>query len=238
MRSSERRKWKNHDEPSPREIREMRERGEWIEDGEEEEDEPISKAPLAFRVLAWASLIAIFFAIGYGATSLVFKWMDGGGRKSPSNLASSQEDTRDMLARARSADEAAASSSVVTFTISIPDGNSFVSRQIQCSAGLREDTMKQTLAAYMDAVKESSMLEPAAQSLNLFQSGDWLYLNMNAKFLDSLSKLGAERSRFLITGMVRTMTDNFAPVSKIKFYIDGKEARDKKPVDLTAAWGI
>jgi hypothetical protein len=237
MRPSERRKWKNNDEPSPREIREMRERGEWMDD--EDEDEPIKKAPLAFRVLAWVSLIAIFFAVGYGATSLVFKWMDGGGgRRSPSNLASSREDAQEMLARARSADEAAALSNVVTCTILIPEGNSFVSRQIQCSAGLREDTMKQALAAYMDAVKESSMLESATQNLNLFQSGDWLYLNMNAKFLDSLNKLGAERSRFLITGMVRTLTDNFAPVSKIKFYIDGKEARDKKPVDLTAAWGI
>jgi hypothetical protein len=235
MRPSERRRWKNNDEPSPREIREMREREEWMDD---EEDEPIKKAPLAFRVLAWVSLILIFFAVGYGATSLVFKWIDGGGRKSPTNLASSQEDARDMLARARSADEAAALSSVVTCTISIPEGNSFVSRQIQCSAGLREDTMKQALAAYMDAVKESNMLESTTQNLNLFQSGDWLYLNMNAKFLDSLNKLGAERSRFLITGMVKTMTDNFAPVSKIKFYIDGKEARDKKPVDLTAAWGI
>ena len=236
MRPSERRKWKNHDEPSPRERREMRERGEWIE---EEDDEPIRKAPLAFRVLAWVSLIAIFFAVGYGATSLVFKWMDGsGGERTPQNLAATQEDAEQLLARARSADEAAVSSNIVTCTLSIPEGNSFVSRQIQCSAGLREDTMKQALAAYMDAVKESSMLDPTALSLNLFQSGDWLYLNMNAKFLESLNKLGAEKSRFLITGMVKTMSDNFAPVSKIKFYIDGKEARDKKPVDLTAAWGI
>jgi hypothetical protein len=42
----------------------------------------------------------------------------------------------------------------------------------------------------------------------------------------------------MLTGMVKTMTDNFAPVNKIKFYVDGKEVRDKKPVDLTAPWGI
>ncbi len=236
MRPSERRKWRSHDEPSPREMREMRERGEWID---EEEDEPIRKAPLAFRMLAWVSLIAIFFAVGYAATSLVFKWMDGdGGRRTPTNLVANQEDAADLIARAKSADETAALSNVVTCTLSIPEGSTFVSRQIQCSAGLREETMKQALSAYMDAVKESSMLDPMAQSLNLFQSGDWLYLNMNAPFLESLNKLGAEKSRFLITGMVRTMSDNFSPVSKIKFYIDGKEVRDKKPVDLTAPWGI
>lgn len=236
MRPSERRKWKNHDEPPPRERRSVRERDEWID---EEEDEPIKKAPFALRLLAWLSLIAIFFGVGYGATSLVFKWMDGGGgQRTPSNLVTSQEDAADLLARARSADETAASDNVETCTLSIPEGSAFVSRQIQCSAGLREDAMKQALSAYMDAVKESSMLDPTAQNLNLFQSGDWLYLNMNAKFLESLNKLGAEKSRFLITGLVRTMSDNFAPVSKIKFYVDGKEVRDKKPVDLTAAWGI
>lgn len=236
MRPSERRKWKDHDEPSPRERREMRERGEWID---EEEDEPIKKAPLAFRLLAWISLLAIFFGVGYGATSLVFKWMDGGGgQRTPANLVASQEDAAALIAQAKSADETATMSNVVTCTLSIPEGSAFVSRQIQCSAGLREETMKQALSAYMDAVKESSMLDPTTQSLNLFQSGDWLYLNMNAPFLESLNKLGAEKSRFLITGMVKTMADNFAPVSKIKFYVDGKEVRDKKPVDLTAAWGI
>ena len=214
----------------------MRERGEWID---EEEDEPIKKAPLAFRLLAWVSLLAIFFGVGYGATSLVFKWMDGGGgQRTPSNLVASQEDAAALIAQAKSADETATMSNVVTCTLSIPEGSAFVSRQIQCSAGLREETMKQALSAYMDAVKESSMLDPTTQSLNLFQSGDWLYLNMNAPFLESLNKLGAEKSRFLITGMVKTMADNFAPVSKIKFYVDGKEVRDKKPVDLTAAWGI
>lgn len=236
MRPSDRRKWKSNDDPSPREIRQMRERGEWVD---EEDVEPVRKAPLVFRMLAWVALIAIFFAVGYGATSLAFKWMDsGGGQKSPANLVATQEDATTLLARAKSADEAAAKESVVTCTIYIPDGKNFVTRQVQCDTGLKEDTMKQALSAYLDALKENSMLDPGAQSLNVFHSGEWLYLNMNKNFLDSLKKLGEERSKFLITGMVRTMSENFAPVVKIKFYVDGKEVRDKKPVDLTAPWGL
>lgn len=229
-------KWSS-EEPSPREIREMRDRGEWMD--EDYDDEPVQKAPLVFRVLAWLSMIAIFFAVGYGATSLAFKWMDSGNRpKHPGNLANTRQDAEELLAKARSEDNLAEREMFVSCTISIPDGTNFVARQVQCNGGLREDTMKQALAAYMDAVKESSMLDPATQNISVFQSGDWLYLNMNKKFHDSLNKLGTDKSKILLTGIVKTMADNFAPVSKVKFYVDGKEVRDKKPVDLSVPWGI
>lgn len=237
MRPSERRKWKRDDEPSPRERREMIERGEWVE--EEDAGDAPKKAPFVFRLLAWASLIVIFFAVGYGATSLLFNWVDGrGAQRTPANLASTPQETERLLAAAKSQDVAAVSEQIVQCTLSIPDGTAFVTRQISCNAGLREDVMKQTLSAYMDAVKENQMLHPAAVNLNIFQSGDWLYLNMNRNFLDSLQSLGAEKARYLLTGLVKTMSDNFAPVSKVKFYVDGKEVLDKKPVDLTMPWSI
>ena len=236
MRPSERRKWHSNDDPSPREIREMRERGEWID---EEEEEQTRKAPLPFRILAWISLIAIFFAVGYGATSLAFKWMDSGSsRKSPPNLVANRQEAENLIARAKSEDSLTESAGFVNCTLSIPEGEGFVTRPIRCTAGLREDTMKQTVAAYMDAVKESRMLDMTAQSLNVFQSGDWLYLNVNKDFHNSLKKLGAEKSKFLLTGLVMTMSENFSPVNKIRFLVDGKETTDKTPVDLTAAWGL
>lgn len=238
--SDSRRRWSsNEDDPSPRELREMRER-ERLSDDYYDEDEPIKKAPLLYRLLAWAALIAIFFAVGYGATSLVFRWMDGkGGTRTPDNLAASAPEAAQVIDRALSADAAQRSSvNTVTCTLFIPDAGAFVSRKIQCPAGLKEDTMKGAIAAYIDALKENSMLDSSVQMLNLFQSGDSLYLNMNGKFFDSLGALGAEGSRYLITGLVRTMSDNFAPVTKVKFFIDGREAPSKKPVDLSEAWSI
>lgn len=237
MRPSDRRKWKSHDdEPSPREKREMRDRGEWVEDYE---DEPRKKAPLIFRLLAWASLIVIFFAVGYGAMSLAFKWMDSGsGQHTPANLVSTPQQAEELLTPALSADVVQRQENSITCTLSIPEGNAFVTRQIQCGAGLREETIKQTLSAYLDAVKETKLLDPVSQNLNLFQSGDWLYLNMNLSFLESLKALGPEKSRYLLTGLVKTMSDNFPPINRVKFYVDGKEVTDKKPVDLLAPWAI
>ncbi|MDR3279060.1 MAG: GerMN domain-containing protein [Synergistaceae bacterium] len=275
MRPSERRKWKSDDEPSPREKREMIERGEW-----EDEDEAPNRAPLVFRILAWSALVVIFFAVGYGVTSLAFKWLDSKSvTPAAENLTPTPEDAASLMVQnqdqdqnqnpaqdqnqnpvqnqnqnqgqsrmptARSADVAPQGDTQqrqdgsVTVTISIPDGNTFKLKPIQIrgSNALREDIMKQTLAAYMDVMKENQMLSREAQDLNIFQSGEWLYLNMNGDFLESIKTLGTEKSRIMLTGIVKTMADNFDPVNKVKFYIDGKEVRDKKPIDLTSPWGI
>jgi hypothetical protein len=252
MRPSARRKWKTDDEPSPREKREMIARGEWQE--EDEDDEVPNRAPLVFRLLAWTSLVVIFFAVGYGATSLAFRWLDNradssGENRIPANVVNTPQQTENLLSQSAQTqpepDATGTGASLpqeqgtyVSVTISIPDGNTFKTRQIRCSGALREDTMKQTLAAYMDAMKEGKLLSAEAQDLNLFQSGDWLYLNMNGGFLESIKANGADKSRTMLTGMVKTMADNFTPINKIKFYVDGKEVRDKKPLDLTAPWGI
>ena len=251
MRPSQRRKWRSDDEPSPRERREMMERGELTD-----EDEVPNRAPLVFRILAWSSLVIIFFAIGYGATSLAFKWLDSraydrGAARTPSNLSGSPEETQNILARTpqQTPDIAGRNDSPfdpqissgegdTVATISIPDGGTFKTRQIRCANALQEDRIKQVLSAYMDAMKENQMLGAGAQDLNIFQSGDWLYLNMNGAFLESIKSLGADKSRIMLTGMVKTVTDNFSPINKIKFYVDGKEVRDKNPLDLTAPWGI
>ena len=244
MRPSQRRKIPFDDEPSPSEKRELMRRGEW--DEEEDESEAPNRAPLVFRLLAWTSLVVIFFAVGYGATSLAFKWLDrnayeNGAARTPENLADTPEEAQNMLNRTPGRGDSPLSadmSAYVTVTMSIPDGNSLKTRQIRCNGALREDTIKQTLAAYMDAMKESQILSTGAQELNIFQSGEWLYLNMSGDFLESIKTLGAEKSRLMLTGLVKTMSDNFPPVNKVKFYIDGKEVRDKKPIDLTSPWAI
>lgn len=233
MRPSEKRKWSSHDEPSPREKREMKERGEWSED-----DSSPKKAKLVFRVLAWASLIAIFFAVGYGATSLVFDWMNRENKRHPNNYVTTPQQAQEFVTEMKSVDIQTTSSNETLCTLSIPEGSSFTTRQIRCSGAIREDVIQQALSAYMDAVKESNLLDPSAQNINLFQSGDWLYLNMNQSFLTSLTTLGPEKSKYLLTGLVKTMSENFAPISKVKFYVNGKEMKDKKPVDLSAPWGL
>jgi hypothetical protein len=234
MKPSARRKWKSDDEPSPREKREMMQRGDWSDD--EQGDSKNRKAPFLFRLLAWTSLIVIFFAVGYGVTSMAFNWIDRERpNRTPGNLVSSPVEAERLI---KSDDAMTAVQTFATFTLTIPEGSSFVTRQIKCGAVLREDAIQQALSAYLDAVKESKMLDPVATSLNIFQSGDWLYINVNQSFLDSIKDIGQERATYLLTGIVRTVSENFAPINKVKFYVEGKEVKDKKPVDLSMPWAL
>lgn len=236
MRPSDRRKYRVDDEPSPREKRELMERGEWIE---ENDDETVKKAPMPLRLLAWVSLIAIFFAIGYGATSMIFRWMDrGNAGRHPSNLVTNEQEVERLITETKSADEMTVRENTTSCTLSIPDGDTFVTRQIQCSNSVQEDNIQHVLTAYLDEVIERKLLAPGTQSLNIFQSGDWLYINMNGSFLTSLKALGADKSRLLLTGLVKTISDNFSPINKVKFYVGGSEVKGKDPVDLSMPWGL
>lgn len=236
MRPSDRRKYRVDDELSPREKRELMERGEWVD---EEEEEVGRKAPMPMRLLAWTALIAIFFAVGYGATSMLFRWMDArGGGRHPDNFVANQADAEKLIANMKSADETSVREGAGLYTLSIPEGDGFSTRQIRCDSAIREDNIQLTLSAYLDAAKEGKMLDSAAQCLNIFQSGEWLYINVNEGFMTSLKALGANRSKYLLTGLVKSMSDNFAPINKVKFYINGSEAKGKDPVDLTSPWAL
>lgn len=231
-------------EPSPSERREREAaRGRWsdADDAGQPDESRSKKLPLPIRIVAWCAVVIIFFGIGYWATNSIFNWMDSrvsaDRPRTPENLTAGPEETKAAVERTLSADSQQ-TRKMETYTLNIPEGNAFTKRRIQCQASIREDVIKQTVAAYMDAVKESSMLDASVQIYNLFASGDCLYLNMNQAFLRSLNTIGVERTRYLITGLVMTVSDNFEPLNKVKFYIDGREIRDKKPVDLSQAWAL
>lgn len=46
-------------------------------------------------------------------------------------------------------------------------------------------------------------------------------------FLTSLKALGKENPQLALTGLVKTLSDNFSQVAKVKFYVDGQEVKEK-----------
>ena len=98
--------------------------------------------------------------------------------------------------------------------------------------------MQRVVSAYVDALKEGKWFDPGVQILQVFRSGEWIYLNMSAPFLTSLKALGKEKSQLALTGLVKTLSDNFSQVAKVKFYVDGQEVKEKNPVDLSLPWKL
>lgn len=207
------------------------------EEFEEEAEERGRKAPKVVRVFAWIALMLILFACGYLATNYFFAWSDKkGGDRIGNVYGSSTEVKRSETSGelAASADSAAAGK----YTLYLPDGDSLKSRTVEIAGGgTQEQDMMKLLSMYVDSLKETKMLDPATGITSLYQSGDWLYLDMTQAFLTSLKTLGKAKSEQVLSGFVKTVKENFSPLRRVKFYAGSREVQDKAiPVNLSEPW--
>ncbi len=197
----------------------------------DEEGEEPRKAPLLLRLVAWISLAALFGAIGYAAPDWIFRLMNRGGE--PDVVANGPEAERALAPNPASSDESRG-----TCVLYVPGASDLEPRDFTYRKGLREEEIGQSVEEFLAASKESRWIDGRAGLLNLFRSGDWLYINLNGAFLDSLRTLGRQKAPVLLTGLVRSVAEGFPPIQKIKFYIDGREIQGKDPVDLSKPWSL
>lgn len=196
------------------------------------EEPPRRKAPLPLRVLAWASLVAIFFGVGYGLTSLAFKYLDSGGRRVSGAVTAPEEVSVGSVS-----DEAPAKDD--SYKVFIPSGDSLESKSFKVTGvNTDEDAMKGVLDFFMAELLSSGWMKGSVQVLHIFRSGEWLYLDLSSSFLEGLKALGKDRGVMVMTGLVRTAVENFPPIKRVKVYVDGQEAADRSVVDLSKPWSL
>ena len=178
------------------------------EEDYEDDEEQRPRAPKIVRIFAWIALVVILFTCGYVATNYFFAWSDKqGGERIGSVYGSGAE-----VAETASQQEPAPSNA--QYSIYVPDGQSFQTRAIEIKpGGTREDDMQKVLSMYIDSLKETKAMDPAVSVTNVFQSGEWLYVDMTAAFQSSIKKLGKDKAAQALNGMLNTMRDNF-PQSK------------------------
>lgn len=203
-----------------------------FEEQEEEHEGPSSKAPKVVRIFAWIALMAILFAGGYLAANYFFSWSDKKGGERIGSVYGSGSEVKEA-----EKGESATAVTGVKYAIFVPDGDLFKSREIEITRGnTREEDISKVISMYVDSLKEMKLLEPAVAAQGLYQSGDWLYVDMPPAFQSSLKGIGKAKAQQALNGFVKTISANFPPISKIKFYVNSKEIQDKNPVDLTKPW--
>ncbi len=200
----------------------------------EEEEDDSKKAPLLVRIFAWIALLAIFFVCGYLGANYFFNWADKKGGPRVGNVVGTGTEAAKISVDAN----ASIGPGNVKYNLYIPEGKTFTPREIEIERGMVEQDIEKVASVYIDGLKETKMLDNDVRVLNVFRSGDWLYLDMTGAFASSIKTLGKDKAALVITGLVKTMKDNFPPIKKIKFYIEGKESGEKTPVDLKSPWEI
>ncbi len=72
--------------------------------------------------------------------------------------------------------------------------------------------------------------------LHVFRNNDTAFLDMSGQFVSALDSMGQRKSQLLLTGIVRTLQENFSPIEQVKFLIDSMPPKSGGTVELGRAW--
>jgi hypothetical protein len=186
------------------------------------------KPPLLLRVLAWCGVILFCFVVGYAGTGYMVKkigldkpWpLQGDDISPPIN-----EEVPESVARFDMQKE--------TFSVFYPKDGELRSENVEVVARTLEDNIQE---AVQGVFRLGAMREDVSV-LHVFRDVDTVYLNLSSHFLDVLNEYGENGGTLLITGIARTMSDNFS-LTKVRFLVDSRVVSSGAPVDLSAVWQL
>lgn len=194
----------------------------------------IKKAPLLIRLIAWGGVIVFCFVAGYVGTSLALRMLNKKDILLRKDVVANREEVPGALeAESR---EIKVNARKVGFTVHYPRDGGLASDKQEILSGIMEDDIRQIfgkIIAFTPGKFSQDM-----KVLNVFRSGDTLFLNLNSPFVASLSKIGEKESALFITAVVRTVTENFPPLTKVRFLVNGQVPSEGAPVDLTVPWQL
>ena len=101
-----------------------------------------------------------------------------------------------------------------------------------------EADLREVLQTLFGLLKAEGLLDPQSAVLHLFRTGDLLYLDVNEACTRSITALPVQKANLVVTGIARTVIENFRPITRVRFLVNGRESQEKNPVDLTVAWQL
>ncbi len=187
-----------------------------------------SRAPWLLRLVSWSAVLLLMFTLGYFGTGLALKWVDKKSGPQETTIVSGEEpspDTRPTSGRH-------------SYTLYSLKGDKIVESTINTSGGLPEADFRDVMQALFGQLKAEGLVDEQSTVLHVFRTGDLLYVDLNDACIRSMKALPGPKANLVMTGIVRTAVENFRPVTRVRFLVNGRESQEKKPIDLTVAWQL
>lgn len=205
------------------------------------DDDDKKPTPLLLRILSILGVILLCFVLGYLGTSWVVDFLNKKLLLKPENRIENQEDLSNFeeserRQAARNAIMSGGNVQQISLNLYHVKDSTIAETRKNFLALTREDNIR-------DAVNEIIELSgvPNADKIKLlhvFRNDETAFLDMPGQFASALNAMGKQKSLLLITGIVRTMQENFSPVSQVRFLIDSNTPGREGIVDLSSVWKL
>ena len=196
-------------------------------------------APLLLKLLSWLGIILLCFVIGYMGTSWFMEFLNRKLLLKPENRIENQEDLTDFQEAehektSRLLLEAGADIKQISLNLHHVKEDSLTEARKNFVSSTKEDNIRSAV----EEVLELSEVPNAGKIklLHVFMNGNTAFLDMPGQFASALENMGERKSQLLLTGLVRTLQENFAPVKQIRFLLDSKTPKSEGIVNLAAVW--
>ena len=197
----------------------------------DKEQKKISKkAPLPYRIIAWACLIMILFGLGYYGSGLMLKIF---GKKLyiPGEIIveKNEEGSGETFKTERH---------VAEIKLFLPENGTLGVTTYRLVPSIPEEDIVASLEQWISLMRSKGLMEGNSRILHVFRNGEIMYLNMSAPFYSSLQKLNKDEALLFMTALLRTIVENFDPIKEVKFLVEGKDVIITAPDDLSVSWRL
>lgn len=192
------------------------------------------------RALAWGAVATMFFSMGYLSSGWLLNYLDGRGIGGQPEVVTSQEQADNLMSSSGEGVQTLVDMGKrVSFNIYVPDDKGAVTREkVDMASGIMEDDVIKLVETLLSRLTDQKIFAADVGIRNVFRDGEMIYLNFNEPFQIALSKLSSQRGSVVMTGIVRSVTDNFMPVARVQFMINGEIRESAGDVPLSVPWEL
>ena len=101
---------------------------------------------------------------------------------------------------------------------------------------VQEDEIVQAVNAVFRESSES--WANVIEAKHVYRDGIAVYLDLPQGFAAGLGKMSEERALLMLTGIVRTVVENFLPVKQVYFLQEGRWVQNVGSIRLSDPWGL
>lgn len=192
------------------------------------------RAPALFRWFLWAAVILLFLALGYYGSGILFQMMDRRGGLPEAGVVTTVEQMKSEMEKI--GEQNVAVGKPLTLTIYTLGVSGTEKGELKIISDHQEADISRALNTLFVSSSEKWLQSVSVR--HLFRDGVTLYVDLPGAFSVGLEALGKERGQVLITGILRTVVENFDPVKRVIFLINGQTVKQVAELPLSSPWEL